>query len=113
MLELDKFAKPRISCPLLLDPASYFPDTEDLTVDEEAREYWLHCFVEATEKVILLKCSADGHKFFSVCRAGDQEPSKCSGCGEKSSAFQRKIPSTPRRTQNDSMVSFPVFFSKL
>lgn len=51
MLELDRFAKPLVSCPLLLDPASYFPDTEDLTQNKEAREYWLQCFEEATEKV--------------------------------------------------------------
>jgi len=51
MLELDRFAKPLVSCPLLLDSAGYFPDTVDLTKDEEAREYWLNCFEEATEKV--------------------------------------------------------------
>ena len=51
MLELDRFAKPLVSCPLLLDAASYFPDTEDLTIDQEARDYWLQCFVDATDKV--------------------------------------------------------------
>ena len=55
MLELDKFAKPLVSCPLLLDSASYFPDTEDLTTDQEARHYWLSCFVDATEKVYFQK----------------------------------------------------------
>ena len=30
-LELDKTARPLVSCPLLLDAASYMPDTEDLT----------------------------------------------------------------------------------
>lgn len=53
MLELDRFAKPLVTCPLLLDPASYFPDTEDLTQNQEAREYWLQCFEEATGKVIV------------------------------------------------------------
>ena len=52
MLELDRFAKPLVSCPLLLDMASYLPDVDDLTQDTEAREYWLQCFEEATEKVI-------------------------------------------------------------
>ncbi|KAK6641070.1 hypothetical protein RUM44_012769 [Polyplax serrata] len=37
-------------CPLLLDPETYCPDTEDLTKDEEAREYWLQCFEETVEK---------------------------------------------------------------
>ena len=51
MLELDRFAKPLVHCPLLLDFAGYLPDTFDLTEDEEARNYWLNCFEEATEKV--------------------------------------------------------------
>ena len=36
---------------MLLDPASYFPDTEDLTQDKVAREYWLQCFEQANGKV--------------------------------------------------------------
>jgi hypothetical protein len=51
MLELDRFAKPLVNCPLLLDSAGYLPDTVDLTQDEEAREYWLQCFEDATGKV--------------------------------------------------------------
>lgn len=51
MLELDKLSKPLICCPLLLDPASYIPDTVDLTHDREAREYWLQCFSESIERV--------------------------------------------------------------
>jgi hypothetical protein len=51
MLELDRFAKPLVNCPLLLDSAGYLPDTVDLTQDKEAREYWLQCFEDATEKV--------------------------------------------------------------
>ena len=50
-LELDRFAKPLVNCPLLLDSASYFPDTVDLTQDSQARSYWLTCFEDATEKV--------------------------------------------------------------
>jgi hypothetical protein len=30
--------------PLLYHPSKYHPDTEDLTADEAAREYWLGCF---------------------------------------------------------------------
>lgn len=30
--------------PLLYHPSKYRPDTEDLTADEAAREYWLDCF---------------------------------------------------------------------
>ena len=66
MLELDKFAKPLVSCPLLLDAASYFPDTEDLTTDQEARDYWLQCFVDATDKVCATGIS-EGHIRESGC----------------------------------------------
>ncbi|KAI0214222.1 4'-phosphopantetheine phosphatase [Lamellibrachia satsuma] len=52
ILELDRFAKPLVSCPVLLDPASYFPDTDDLTQDKVAREYWLRCFEDATGKLV-------------------------------------------------------------
>ncbi|XP_064615382.1 4'-phosphopantetheine phosphatase-like [Liolophura sinensis] len=55
MLELDKLSKPLICCPLLLDPASYIPDTVDLTHDREAREYWLQCFSESIERT---RCQA-------------------------------------------------------
>jgi len=51
VLELDRFSKPLVSCPLLLDSASYYPDTEDLLQNADAREYWLQCFEDATEKV--------------------------------------------------------------
>ena len=51
MLELDRFAKPLVNCPLLLDAASYLPDTVDLTQDHDAREYWLQCFTDAMDKV--------------------------------------------------------------
>ena len=43
-----------MSCPLLLDLASYHPDTEDLLQNKDAREYWLQCFEDATEKVTLV-----------------------------------------------------------
>lgn len=51
MLELDRFAKPLVTCPLLLHAASYAPDTVDLTHDHAAREYWLQCFTDAIDKV--------------------------------------------------------------
>lgn len=37
---------------LLSSPSDYFPDTQDLTVDTEAREYWLSCFEDGLEKVV-------------------------------------------------------------
>ena len=37
---------------MLLDVASYFPDTTDLTEDTTAREYWLQCFEDAIDKVL-------------------------------------------------------------
>ncbi len=54
MLELDRFAKPLVTCPLLLHPASYAPDTVDLTQDHDARVYWLQCFTDAIDKVLRL-----------------------------------------------------------
>ncbi|ESO96157.1 hypothetical protein LOTGIDRAFT_116077 [Lottia gigantea] len=51
MLELDRLGKPLLPCPLLLDVKDYFPDTVDLTVDTDAREYWLQCFANGIEKV--------------------------------------------------------------
>jgi len=48
---LDRFVKPLVSCPLLLDSASYYPDTEDLLQNKDAREYWLQCFEDATNQV--------------------------------------------------------------
>jgi hypothetical protein len=30
--------------PLLYHPSKYHPDTEDLTADEAAQDYWLGCF---------------------------------------------------------------------
>ena len=37
--------------PLLASPSEYFPDTQDLTADSDARDYWLTCFDEALDKV--------------------------------------------------------------
>ena len=54
MLELDRFAKPLVSLPLLADPLRYFPDAVDLTKDTEAREYWLKCFEDSIDKVIVM-----------------------------------------------------------
>ncbi|ESO10934.1 hypothetical protein HELRODRAFT_109215 [Helobdella robusta] len=50
VLELDRFSKPLVCCPLLNDPNKYVPDTVDLTRDQHAREYWLQCFHDATEQ---------------------------------------------------------------
>lgn len=43
-LEIDRMEKPFGFFPLLDGNSRYFPDTEDLTKDTEAREYWLTCF---------------------------------------------------------------------
>lgn len=37
-------------CSLILDPLTYDPDTLDLNQDEEAREYWIECFLQLTKK---------------------------------------------------------------
>lgn len=54
MLELDRLEKALLPCPLLWNPDSYLPDTVDLTRDSEAREYWLHCFVDSVDKVLYI-----------------------------------------------------------
>lgn len=37
-------------CPLLLNPSEYNPDTIDLIIDDEAREFWLNCFENLTNR---------------------------------------------------------------
>lgn len=37
-------------CELLLDPKTYNPDTLDLNEDNEARDYWIECFMELAKK---------------------------------------------------------------
>ena len=51
VLEMDQFTYTLVPFPLLASPGEYFPDTQDLTVDTEAREYWLQCFEDALDKV--------------------------------------------------------------
>ncbi|XP_050435430.1 4'-phosphopantetheine phosphatase isoform X2 [Adelges cooleyi] len=51
-LELDRWESPLTFCPLLMDPASYIPDTVDLNSDKEAREYWLDCFEQSIENYV-------------------------------------------------------------
>lgn len=48
---MDRLERPLVNLPLLLDPASYVPDTVDLTDDALARKYWLSCFEEALDGV--------------------------------------------------------------
>ncbi|KAG1697217.1 Pantothenate kinase 4 [Nymphon striatum] len=43
-LEMDSYNKKLVYCPLLTDPGEYCPDTDDLTKDVDARNYWLDCF---------------------------------------------------------------------
>ncbi|XP_012590469.1 PREDICTED: C-Jun-amino-terminal kinase-interacting protein 3, partial [Condylura cristata] len=49
LLEMDRLERPLATLPLLRDPASYVPDTVDLTTDALARQYWLTCFEEALD----------------------------------------------------------------
>lgn len=51
-LELTRRSCHLTPCPLLLDFSTYHPDVVDLTKDDNAREYWLQCFKEATDKVM-------------------------------------------------------------
>lgn len=48
---MDRLERPLVNLPLLRDPASYVPDTVDLTDDALARKYWLSCFEEALDGV--------------------------------------------------------------
>ncbi|XP_064639060.1 4'-phosphopantetheine phosphatase-like [Lineus longissimus] len=61
MLHLEKFDKPLVSCPLLLDAASYFPDTVDLMGDAPARQYWLKCFEDATDRFMNQAIKSDNN----------------------------------------------------
>ena len=49
VLELDQLPRALVKFPLLT--SGYFPDTEDLTADGPARDYWLTCFEEALDRV--------------------------------------------------------------
>ncbi|XP_031549269.1 4'-phosphopantetheine phosphatase-like [Actinia tenebrosa] len=53
VLELDQISQDLVPFPLLSSPGEYQPDTDDLTVDSEARKYWLDCFGgSALDKVV-------------------------------------------------------------
>ncbi|XP_074874215.1 4'-phosphopantetheine phosphatase isoform X2 [Carettochelys insculpta] len=52
MFEMDRLERPLVNLPLLKDPATYIPDTVDLTDDAMARKYWLTCFEEALDGVV-------------------------------------------------------------
>lgn len=45
-------------CPLLAQPELYTPDTVDLAQDIEARNYWLDCFEESSEKMKIRACDS-------------------------------------------------------
>ena len=51
---MDQFSHTLVAFPLLASHSDYFPDTQDLTVDTEARDYWLKCFEDALDKVSLV-----------------------------------------------------------
>ena len=63
VLEMDQFTHTLVPFPLLASPGDYFPDTQDLTVDTEAREYWLQCFEDALDKVRLIVLKSLGFNF--------------------------------------------------
>ncbi|CAH1781675.1 unnamed protein product [Owenia fusiformis] len=69
MFELDRYEKPQVHFPLLLDPASYFPDTEDLTQDHLAMEYWLNCFQDAIDGFVQRAISSQPNTKDAVERA--------------------------------------------
>lgn len=48
---MDQFTHTLVPFPLLASHSDYFPDTQDLTVDTEARDYWLDCFEDGLDKV--------------------------------------------------------------
>ncbi|XP_046852774.1 4'-phosphopantetheine phosphatase-like isoform X2 [Xenia sp. Carnegie-2017] len=52
VLELDRMDRVLHPFPLLYHPSKYRPDTEDLTADEAAREYWLDCFESGLHMVV-------------------------------------------------------------
>lgn len=52
VLEMDQFTHKLEPFPLLTSHTDYFPDTQDLTLDTDAREYWLQCFEDALDKVV-------------------------------------------------------------
>ena len=66
VLEVDQFTHTLVPFPLLASPGDYFPDTQDLTVDTEAREYWLQCFEDALDKVRLIVLKSLGLYFSAL-----------------------------------------------
>ena len=48
---MDQFTHKLEPFPLLTSHTDYFPDTQDLSLDTDAREYWLQCFEDALDKV--------------------------------------------------------------
>lgn len=52
VLELDRMERSLVPFPLLYHPSKYRPDTEDLTADIAAREYWLDCFAKGLDMVV-------------------------------------------------------------
>ncbi|KAK7602808.1 hypothetical protein V9T40_006782 [Parthenolecanium corni] len=68
-LELDRWESALTYCPLLLEPANYIPDTVDLNADQEAREYWLHCFEEKIDTFVSRAISSQPNNATAVERA--------------------------------------------
>lgn len=51
-LEMDRFDTQLVYCPLLDDRETYIADTVDLTLDNDARKYWLQCFEEGIDQFL-------------------------------------------------------------
>ncbi|XP_066588941.1 4'-phosphopantetheine phosphatase [Prorops nasuta] len=60
-LEIDQVETAVTFCPLLTDPTAYNPDTTDLVLDKEARDYWLQCFEESIDKFITRAIHSQPH----------------------------------------------------
>ncbi|GAB6026236.1 Pantothenate kinase 4 [Chamberlinius hualienensis] len=68
-LEMDRFDVQLGFCPLLLDSHHYVADTVDLTLDAEAREYWLLCFEEGIDKFVEVAINNQPNRETAVERA--------------------------------------------
>jgi len=68
-LEIDRFDSQLGCCPLIREPEKYIADTVDLTRDDDARVYWLHCFQESLPKFTERAIASQSHAADVVERA--------------------------------------------
>uniref|UniRef100_T1INC0 4'-phosphopantetheine phosphatase n=1 Tax=Strigamia maritima TaxID=126957 RepID=T1INC0_STRMM len=69
MFEMDSFDTQLVYCPLLADPSTYVADAVDLTTDKDARDYWLQCFEDATDKFVAQAISSQPNTDDAAARA--------------------------------------------